>query len=147
VVLRTSGAIIRVALMRFPGSHTLRTTASVLVNRIRPLAKRAIMTVSGIGLSYPSPSGSHRLAGKRAPDLALASGRLYEALRDGRFVLVTPHGARSRAEDPRFAQEESAGTGRYTLLIRPDGYIAWAGEGLDPKGLGAALTEWTGRAA
>ncbi|WP_326688725.1 FAD-dependent monooxygenase [Streptomyces sp. NBC_01795] len=144
VVLRTSGAIIRVALMHFPGSHTLRTVAGSLVNRIRPMAKRAIMTVSGIGLSYPARPGSHRLAGRRAPDLALASGRLYETLREGRFVLVTPHGAPSRAEDPRFVHEESAGAGRHTLLIRPDGYIAWAGEGPAPEGLEAALTEWTG---
>ncbi|WP_344567962.1 FAD-dependent monooxygenase [Streptomyces axinellae] len=147
MVLRTSGAILRIALTRFPGSRAARSLAGTLVDRIWPVAKRAIMTVSGIGLSYPAPSGSHRLAGKRAPDLALASGRLYEALREGRFVLVTPRGARSRGEDTRFIHEETAGAGRFTLLIRPDGYIAWAGEGPDPAGREAALTEWTGRAA
>ena len=147
MVLRTSGAILRTALMRFPGSHAARSLVGTLVDRVRPMAKRAITTVSGIGLSYPAPSGSHRLAGRRAPDLALASGRLYEALREGRFVLVTPRGARSRDEDTRFVHEEAAGAGRFTLLIRPDGYVAWAGDGSDPEGLETALTAWTGQAA
>ncbi|MCA9541973.1 MAG: hypothetical protein KC620_23915, partial [Myxococcales bacterium] len=32
------------------------------------------------------------------------------------------------------------------VLIRPDGYVAWAGEGTD-RGLAGALTTWFGEAA
>lgn len=145
LVLRLSGMIIRSAVMRFPGSTLLRSTASHLVSAVRPLTRHAALTVSGIGISYPARVGAHPLTGKRAPDLALATGRLYEALREGRFVLVTPRGAGGgRRGDPRFVTAETASPGTYTLLIRPDGYIAWAGTGAEPKGLDAALTAWTG---
>lgn len=145
LVLRLSGAIIRIALMHFPGGGALRSMVSEVVKRTGPLKHSAILNISGIGLSYPSPIGAHALTGKRAPDLALASGRLYEALREGRFVLVTPRGAgHGRTGDPRFVTAETAAPGKYTLLVRPDGYIAWAGNGAEPKGLDTALTIWTG---
>ncbi|MDJ1133831.1 FAD-dependent monooxygenase [Streptomyces iconiensis] len=144
LALRMSGTLIRVALMRFPGSDLARSLLSEAVNRIHPLRRRATMTISGIGLSYPPRAGSHPLAGKRAPDLSLSTGRLYEALREGRFVLVTPRGGAERMRDPRFVTVETAGPGKYTLLVRPDGYIAWAGNGAEPMGLDTALTEWTG---
>ncbi|MFG3251986.1 FAD-dependent oxidoreductase [Streptomyces sp. NPDC048172] len=145
-VLRVSGAIIRVAIMTFPGSVALRTVAAEAINRVRPLGRRAMRTISGLSFSYAAPAGSHRLAGKRAPDLALTSGRLHEALREGRFVLVTPRGsAAARQEDLRFVHAEYARGGKHTLLIRPDGYIAWAADGQPADSeLREALTTWTG---
>jgi len=44
--------------------------------------------LTGLGISYPAAVGDHRWVGRRAPDLACVDGRLYELLRDGRFVLV-----------------------------------------------------------
>ncbi|GAA2076750.1 FAD-dependent monooxygenase [Streptomyces albiaxialis] len=145
-VLRSSGAIIRLAIMTAPGSALLRTLTAGAVNRIRPLGRRAMRTISGLSFAYATPDGAHPLAGKRAPDLALASGRLYEALREGRFVLVTPRGSiRAREEDPRVVHAEYARGGKHTLLIRPDGHIAWAADG-EPTAaaLRQALTAWTG---
>ncbi|SCK55784.1 2-polyprenyl-6-methoxyphenol hydroxylase [Streptomyces sp. WMMB 714] len=156
--LRASGAIIRLALARSPALRALRAVGAELLNRVGPLGRRAVRTVSGIGVSYPSPRGSHPLVGKRAPDLALepAPGRerLYEALREGKFVLVTPAGD---APGPEAADEErvvhvqsaggSGGQRTRTLLIRPDGYIAWASDAPDAEGLRRALRQWAGATA
>lgn len=179
MVLRASGGIIRLALARSAAARVLRSAGAELINRVRPLADRAIRTVSGIAIAYPAPRGSHRLAGTRAPDLALTSGRLYEALRQGDFVLVTPAdgplepgaespvhvasmataepgaqsatgpvpGRQGRSAGGRVVHARSAGTGTRTLLIRPDGYIAWASDRPDPEGLGRALRRWTGSPA
>src|SRR5882757_9155141 len=84
------------------------------------------------------PRVTHPLVGTRVPDVALRSGRLYEVLRGGRFVLVTP-GATARAYEAgeregrkdRLAVESWASGRRTTLLVRPDGYVAWAAESPD----------------
>jgi hypothetical protein len=99
------------------------------------------------------------LTGNRAPDLALRSGRLYEALRAGRFVLIAPGpsgtGQAGQAEQAERAErageragrltvERWAGERRTTLLVRPDGYVAWAAESPDPAAVEAALTAAVG---
>ncbi|WP_314171348.1 FAD-dependent oxidoreductase [Streptomyces winkii] len=151
LVLRMSGTIIRLALARSTAGRALRAVITEVVNRVRPLGRRAIRMVSGVGISYPAPRGSHPLTGKRAPDLPLASGRLYEALREGAFVLVSPVGTPApdtgEEADDRTVHARSDAVGSRTLLIRPDGYIAWASDGPDPQGLRQALAEWTGSPA
>jgi 2-polyprenyl-6-methoxyphenol hydroxylase-like FAD-dependent oxidoreductase len=150
MVLRMSGAIIRLALARSATGRTLRSAGAELVNRIRPLANRGIGMVSGIGISYAAPRGSHRLVGKRAPDVALDGGRLYEALRQGQFVLVSPAGSEPYprlADEGRVTHVRAEGTGTRTLLVRPDGYIAWAGDKPDGEELRRALAQWTGSRA
>ncbi|MFE4536546.1 FAD-dependent oxidoreductase [Streptomyces scopuliridis] len=149
MVVRTSGAIIRLALTRSAPLRALRSVGSQLLARAHPFSDRVMRMVTGIGIAYPSPRGAHPLAGRRAPDLALSSGRLYEALRAGRFVVVGPRGdERVRSVVPAdgpAVYTESARSATRTLLIRPDGYIAWAADHPDPTGLSRALTEWTGR--
>jgi hypothetical protein len=105
--------------------------------------------ITGIGISYAADRGAHPLTGKRAPDVRLADGsRLYEALRTGRFVLITPTGpAGPQATDTRVIRTAWTGDRRTTLLVRPDGYIAWASERPDPAGLAKALARWAGPAA
>ncbi|MFE2036058.1 FAD-dependent oxidoreductase [Streptomyces scopuliridis] len=149
MVLRASGVIIRFALTRSAPLRALRSVGSQLLVRTTPFADRVTRMVTGIGIAYPSPRGAHPLVGRRAPDLALSSGRLYEALRAGRFVVVGPRGDdRVRSVVPGdgpVAYAESARSATRTLLIRPDGYIAWAADRPDQAGLRRALTEWTGR--
>lgn len=151
LVLRMSGAIIRLALARSTAGRALRSAGAEVVNRVRPLANRAVRMVSGIGISYPSPRGSHSLAGKRAPDLPHTSGRLYETLRKGAFVLVSPLSAQppdtNEEADDRTVHVRSAAVGERALLVRPDGYIAWASDRPDPRGMRQALAEWTGSPA
>lgn len=96
--------------------------------------------ISGIGIAYPAPRGSHPLTGKRAPDLGLAEGRLQELLRDGAFVLVTPADAPTPTSRTPLVHAHWTSNRATTLLVRPDGYVAWASDRSDPAALQAALT-------
>jgi hypothetical protein len=104
--------------------------------------------VSGIGIEYRAPRGAHSLVGKRVPDVALAGGegepsRVYEALRSGRFVLVTGDGRPAGWSD-RLDVVAPADPAATTMLVRPDGYVAWAADAPDPSGRDAALHRWLG---
>ncbi|RFU82818.1 FAD-binding protein [Streptomyces triticagri] len=154
-VVRSSGAIIRLAMAHTAAQRTLRSLLTHAVDAVRPLRTRAIGQITGIGHAYAAPRGAHRLVGRRAPDVALAGGsRLHEALRGGQFVLITPAdddrapGARESApptaSDARVIRAHWAGDRRGALLVRPDGHVAWASDKPDPSGLRRALGEWTG---
>ncbi|MEV6550853.1 FAD-dependent oxidoreductase [Streptomyces sp. NPDC051597] len=159
-VLRTSGAIVRLAMAHTPVQHAARSLVTRLLNTVRPARDKAMGRISGIGIAYPAGPGAHRLTGTRVPDLALTEGRLYELLREGEFVLVTPEdargaetlaharGAETLAADPapvrRLIRAHWHGDRRTTLLVRPDGYVAWADENPAPAALAEALRRWTG---
>ena len=66
--------------------------------------------VSGLGVAY-SP-GDHRLIGQRMPDLDLGTTSVAELLRDGRPVLLELSGWAEAAR----------------VVVRPDGYVAWASD-------------------
>jgi 2-polyprenyl-6-methoxyphenol hydroxylase-like FAD-dependent oxidoreductase len=117
--------------------------------------------IQGSDLRYDRPDGAdHPLAGRLAPDLPLIAGenrtRVAELLRTARPVLLdlTPDGrvaaaAAGRAGHvPELVAQPAAGSPPAdALLIRPDGYVAWAsGPGAaDPAaGLGAAISTWFG---
>ncbi len=156
-VLRTSGAILRGALMRTSVLRGLRDLAVRGAMRIGPIGRRAAGAVSGIDLAYPAPHGAHPLAGRRAPDVALAGGTpltLYGALRPGRFLLVVPPGADlDTVRPPGWADRvdvvTAGGPTRTVVLVRPDGYVAWAGEDAagHPDAIRAALAAWCGPSA
>ncbi|MFE6738781.1 FAD-dependent monooxygenase [Streptomyces tubercidicus] len=170
--LRNSGALIRLALLNTAPGYALRAVAVRLVNHLRPVSRRAVRTISGLGIAYPAGPGAHPFAGHRAPDFRLAGGaRLYELLRQGRFVLITPAGEpgvpqapdggadsphrtpASGPDSPRPADDRVVTAAwrsarRTALLVRPDGYIAWATDATAPAARAAALrgalTHWTG---
>ncbi|MFF0041643.1 FAD-dependent monooxygenase [Streptomyces mirabilis] len=103
--------------------------------------------ISGIAITYPAPCGSHPLTGRRVPDLRLAGepARLYEALRQGTFVLVGREAAAVASPWAGRVKTAAPATGlRPTLLVRPDGYTAWAAEDPDPAEVRRALTRWLG---
>ncbi|MFE7109117.1 FAD-dependent monooxygenase [Streptomyces sp. NPDC057575] len=139
-VLRTSGALVRLAMARTPLQRTVRTIAARALATIRPASDKAIGMVSGIAIAYRAPRGAHPLTAKRAPDLSLREGRLHQLLRDGAFVLVTPTGAATPASPAPLVHAHWQGDRTTTLLVRPDGYIAWASDHPDPAALQAALT-------
>ena len=98
-VLRSSSALLRGALLNVPAPLAAGRSAAVrTLSKVRPLANRMAGAISGLAISYPAPRGAHPLTGRRVADLRLADGRrLYEALRSGRFLLVSPDGAGSPA--------------------------------------------------
>ncbi|WP_406169197.1 FAD-dependent monooxygenase [Streptomyces sp. NBC_00996] len=142
-VLRSSGGIVRLAMAKYPWTLALRAGLTALVNHVGPVRRKAAGQITGIGYAYAAPRGAHPLVGTRAPDVALKSGRLYEALRGGRFVLVTPQSAsesyRAGDRNGRLAVESWASDRRTTVLVRPDGYVAWAAESPDAAAVDAAL--------
>jgi 2-polyprenyl-6-methoxyphenol hydroxylase-like FAD-dependent oxidoreductase len=161
-VLRTSGGILRVALGESPALRLFRLGVKAFGNRLRPLARRGSRDISGIAVSYQAhaPAGSHRLVGMRAPDLELTPdpgedrgktpARLYEALRHGKFVLVGAVGstAAEAADLPGWSDRllvvaSSKVTAR-VVLVRPDGYVAWAAANATAQQVRNGVRAWLG---
>lgn len=124
-------------------------------NALQALAIRAILRfprsrlamaerISGIGIGYPARSGDdHAWAGRRMPDLDCAGTRLYEHLRDGRFVLVTRDPLTLDGPPAVRGVRSAALSGPAMVLVRPDGYVAWASdEMLTAPRTSAAIAEW-----
>jgi 2-polyprenyl-6-methoxyphenol hydroxylase-like FAD-dependent oxidoreductase len=148
-VLLSSGGLIRLAMVKHPLTLALRAAVTSALGRVGPVRRRMLGQVTGIGYRYAAPRGAHRLTGTRVPDVALESGRLYEALRGGRFVLISPktcdsYEGRGAARKDRLALEHWASDRRTALLVRPDGYVAWAADDADPSAIVAALATHVG---
>ncbi|MEO3805284.1 FAD-dependent monooxygenase [Nonomuraea sp. B1E8] len=109
-----------------------------------PGRRRILGRLSGLEFAYPpGEPDAHPLAGRRATDGPTDAGRLYEVLRAGTFVLLSDRGVptpwRNRVRHAR----PLGSTRPEATLIRPDGYVAWAG---DHTGTEAALVKWCGPA-
>ena len=157
--IRTTMAL--TALDRSDARHdALRDFVAELMRTDEP-RKRYFATLTGLDIHYDLGQG-HPLLGRRMPDLDLVteSGetRVFTLLRDARPVLlnfgvpgaldVAPFADRVKRVDTRYTGgwelpvlgAVSAPSG---VLIRPDGYVAWVGQGTD-EGLREALTTWFG---
>ncbi|WDV51712.1 FAD-dependent monooxygenase [Streptomyces coeruleorubidus] len=145
-VLRSSGGIVRAAMARRPWTIALRTAFAAFLGTVGPARRKALAQVTGIGYRYPAPRGSHRFTGRRVPDVALAGdARLHEAMRGGRFVLITPEPYRAGdGREDRLAVERWASDRRTTVLVRPDGYAAWAADVADTRAIEAAVAAHVG---
>ncbi|AWB91406.1 FAD-dependent oxidoreductase [Aeromicrobium chenweiae] len=98
---------------------------------------------AGTTLRYPRRPGDHALVGTRATEIPLVDDNVMNVLREGRFVLVRERGGEPVGAPSRVAEAERADHGP-AVLVRPDGYIAWAGATVQDDGWFAALTSWTG---
>jgi aromatic ring hydroxylase-like protein len=63
-------------------------------------------------------------------------------MHNGRPLLIDPAGKLAKTARP-WAGRVDIRKGDRAMLIRPDGYVAWAGEDTD-KGLKDALRRWFG---
>jgi 2-polyprenyl-6-methoxyphenol hydroxylase-like FAD-dependent oxidoreductase len=147
-VLRSSGAIIRLAMIQSTVGRAARSIIGSRLLRIRRIQDKIIGSLTGIGFAYHAPRGSHPSAGKRIGDLLLADGnRLYEVLRERRFVLLSsaPYHASGIAD--RLVVADPVEHMPLTL-VRPDGYVAWATVENDPvvreAALRSAVSTWLG---
>jgi 2-polyprenyl-6-methoxyphenol hydroxylase-like FAD-dependent oxidoreductase len=156
-VVRGSGALLRLALAQSQATRAARWVLANVVGRFGSPPAFVSRAVSGIGIAYAAPRGAHRLAGRRAPDVRLATGkagktRLYEILRGGNFVLLTPAGA-GAAIGRRWAGRVDPVTPTDAtlpmVLVRSDGYVAWATDetatASEDAALRTALTRWCGQ--
>jgi 2-polyprenyl-6-methoxyphenol hydroxylase-like FAD-dependent oxidoreductase len=156
-VLRGSGALLRLALARSRATRAARWLLANVVGRLVSPPALVSRAVSGIGIAYATPRGEHRLAGRRAPDIRMVPGkagktRLYQFLRGGRFVLLTPASTRSaigRKWTDRVDSATPADASLPMMLVRPDGYVAWATDETAPASrdaaLRTALARWCGQ--
>jgi 2-polyprenyl-6-methoxyphenol hydroxylase-like FAD-dependent oxidoreductase len=143
-VLRSSGAIIRAAMIKSSAGQALRGVMARTVLGVPRIAKKFTGQLTGIGYTYPAPSGAHELVGTRAKDVPLTNGaRLYEALRGQHFVVLG--GAKINGWQDRVAVEQPTTTGGPLILVRPDGYVGWAGT--NTRDLHQALTTQAGTPA
>jgi 2-polyprenyl-6-methoxyphenol hydroxylase-like FAD-dependent oxidoreductase len=115
--------------------------------------------MAGADVRYDLPYGcEHPLAGDFAPDLPLSTdageGRFAELMRTGRPVLLDLTGSAAIAEaatgwkdrvDLVTARAAEPGAPA-AMLVRPDGYVAWATDADSADGLPEALRTWFGTA-
>jgi 2-polyprenyl-6-methoxyphenol hydroxylase-like FAD-dependent oxidoreductase len=139
---------------------TLGGTISELLGMDEPRARFGAR-MSGLDIHYDLGEG-HPLLGRRMPDLDLVTAdgpmRVFTLLHDALPVLlnlgepdgfdITPWADRVRSIDARFAGTwELPALGAVpaptAVVVRPDGYVAWVGDGTD-LGLTDALTTWFG---
>ncbi|MEV6561771.1 FAD-dependent monooxygenase [Nocardia sp. NPDC051756] len=139
-----------------PEVTAMRTLLGELLERPENTAYIARL-MSGSDTRYET-GDPHPLAGRMVPDLTLetpdGTQRVAELLRKARPVLLT------LADNPNFSEvtyawrdrvdtvaATSADAPATALLIRPDGYVAWAADDADRSDqdrLRAALTRWFG---
>ncbi|VVJ20793.1 monooxygenase [Amycolatopsis camponoti] len=143
LVLRTSGATIRMMTLRAWPARMLRTHLIGALLRSTRFSRKAAGMFTGTGIRYRRTSSEHRLAGAPVREIPLRDGRLPEALRHGGFVLVAGKDAGHVPAPVPVVHRTDAGPG---LLVRPDGYIAWAGD-VRSGDWAAVLERWTGRRA
>ncbi|MFZ5892778.1 MAG: FAD-dependent monooxygenase [Myxococcota bacterium] len=143
-------------------TEALRDTVTDLLRMDEP-RKRYGGIMSGLDVHYDLGEG-HPLLGRRMPDLELLTSdgplRVFKLLHGARPVLlnlgepgafdITPWAARVQLIDAQYdgvwalpvIGVVAAPRG---VLIRPDGHVAWVGEGTN-QGLREALTKWFGPA-
>ena len=138
----------------------LRDTITELLGMDEP-RKRFAGMISGLDIHYDLGEG-HPLLGRRMPDLDLVTAdcltRIFTLLHHAKPVLlnlgepggidITPWAGRVQPIDAEYVGPWElpvlgAVTAPTAVLIRPDGYVAWVGDGTD-AGLRDALTRWFG---
>lgn len=141
-------------------TEAMRETFSDLLSSEGPRAHLAGL-LSGLDVAYDLGEG-HPLLGRRMPDLDLVTAqgprRVFELLHDARPVLLdlgAPDGIGITPWTDRVQHVHARHTGAWELpvvgsvtapaavLVRPDGHVAWVGDGA-AAGLGETLTTWFG---
>jgi oxygenase len=141
-----------------PEVEPLRSVLAELIGQEDVRARLAGM-ISGLDIRYDLDGTPHPLLGARLPYAVLrAGGRAVSTaalLRAGGGLLLDLRGGGAGLECAGWRDRVAAVTGRAdpgsaldgvaeALLVRPDGYVAWAGNG--DEGLTRALTRWFGPA-
>ena len=141
-------------------TEAMRDTIAELLRFDGPRAQLAGL-LSGLDVAYELGEG-HPLLGRRVPDLDLATAqgprRVFELLHRARPVLLNlgePGSIDLTGWAGGVEQVDADHTGTWVLpvigvvsapvavLIRPDGHVAWVGDGTS-TGLSEALTTWCG---
>ena len=152
-VLAMTDGFNRLVLGRSPVTTRVRAVVMRGIVSLGPARQALLGRLTGIGIHYSRKRGEHPLVGRRAPDLDTRSGRLYERLRRGTFVLLAGPRSTISTDDTELSGWAERVTVAHhdhdrladLILVRPDGYIAWAERHRtsQPR-LAATLTRWCG---
>ena len=142
-VLVQSGVMARGVTLHPRVARGLRNLVAPRLLRIPRVRDAVAGSFAGTTLRYTRQKGDSPLVGTRATQIRLTQDRLTELQRHfPGFVFVREHGTPA-VDLLGVLQAERADTGP-AVLVRPDGYIAWAGDSADPSGWAAALGRWAG---
>jgi hypothetical protein len=130
--------------------------------QLEDVSRHMLELATGVGIHYPGMAAvaggdPHPLVGRRVPDGPLTGpdgpSTIFAALRDGQGVLLDlteGTAARELASGwadrvPTVSSATVAGIDATVVLVRPDGYVAYAGRDVgDGAGLLRALSTWFG---
>lgn len=154
------------ALMR-PGAHSdaLRDMMSDLIDMDAVRTRLGLM-ITALDIRY-DVKGEHPLTGRRVPDADIATAhgdtRIHRLLQQARPVLLVLNGnavpETTEWQDRLEIITATTGTAPWAVpgvgavavpaavLIRPDGYVAWASDDSATAGLADALRTWVGEPA
>ncbi|WP_329258170.1 FAD-dependent monooxygenase [Actinoallomurus sp. NBC_01490] len=107
--------------------------------------RRVAELMAGADVRY-GDGHAHPMTGRWMPDLTVNTGsgptRVATMLHAARPVLLTRTSGAAKAWSDRVEEVTTPDAPAEAVLIRPDGYVAWAGE--DTDGLEEALHTWFG---
>jgi 2-polyprenyl-6-methoxyphenol hydroxylase-like FAD-dependent oxidoreductase len=141
-VLKLTDAFNQLVLGRSKAQRKVQSLAVGVLTRI-PRTKRMMgERLSGIGIAYPHGRDDDWMVGRRMPDIDCDGTRLYERLREGKFVLVTAEPVELDRPDIVHTVDKHPELPD-AVLVRPDGYVAWASERMPGAAeLSAAIVRW-----
>ena len=144
-VVRQSGMMARGVTLHPRIARGIRNILVPKLLRIPRVRDTMAGSFAGTALRYPHRADESALVGTRATQIPLIGDRLTQLQREPGFVLIRECG-RAAIGVTDLHQAERADSGP-AVLVRPDGYIAWAGDSADCSQWLDALARWTAPAA
>ena len=140
-VVLQSGLMARGVTLHPRVARLIRNLLAPRLLRIPRVRDAIAGSFAGTTFRYAHRRGESALVGTRATQIPLTHGRLTQLQRVAGFVFVREYGANA-VDATGLIQAERADPGP-AVLVRPDGYVAWAGDSTDRPAWTAALARWT----
>jgi 2-polyprenyl-6-methoxyphenol hydroxylase-like FAD-dependent oxidoreductase len=144
-VLLQSGMMARGVALHPRVARRVRNLLVPRLLRVSRIRDEVAGSFAGTTLRYARRAGESALVGTRATQIPLTQERLTELQREPGFVLIRESG-RSALDVIDLHQAERSDPGP-AVLVRPDGYIAWAGDSANRSEWLEVLARWTGHAS
>ena len=124
-----------------PGPQAVRRLLAELME-IDAVNRRLLGKITAIDIRYDFGEGPE-LLGRRLPDISTGQGPLYAQLHRGRGLLLDRNGSLTTGGwSDRVDRLPDPASGAPSVLLRPDGHVAWLGE--HQIDLNERLARWFG---